>query len=270
MATLYLWSLQKKDDRFSFPRCSLGKNRWQWVVFKGLLCDEEPIASGIAVSAGAAEKEAEKAVGPVRATGGWAAQAYRRKRLAIERSQKFSNGQGASPVEYVYRCYRYYSDYDGEGHDVIEKHRIVKRTKKRIFVDKDEFQPGVELNGDWRDYVQSTLVLDRHEFEAHGMATWRSRGWWNDGRFYSDPAIYVAERALAVRPESFVVLGVPADASSAQSPPPTGDWRRRRTRMSAGMREDFKRVHRAFEEAMAIVGSKDPAIQARWHEEREV
>jgi hypothetical protein len=256
-ANSYLWSLRESDDRPNFSRCSIGKKRWQWVVFKGLLCDEEPPASGIADSADAAKKEAEEAVGAVRATGGWAARGYRRKQLAVERSRKISAGQSTSPIEYAYRCHRYCSDYDGKAHDVIEKHRIVKRTKKRIFVDKDEFRPGAQLNGDWRDYVRSNFVLDRHDFETHGVANRRSRGWWDHERYYSDPAIYFAERALAARPECFVVLDVPADATEAEI---AAAYRRLASKTHpdvGGNAEEFKRIHRAFEQAMAIIANGD-------------
>ena len=107
--------------------------------------------------------------------------------------------------------------------------------------------------------MQPTFVLDRHEFETLGVASRRSRGWWDHKKYYSDPAIYFAERRVAVRPECFVVLDVPADATEAEI---AAAYRKLASKTHpdvGGDAEDFKRVHRAFEEAMAIVVNGETA-----------
>lgn len=249
----YLLALERNDKRPIYSRCSIGKNRWQWVVMQDL-CDE-PIAVGIAESPEAARQEAEQRCGSLRDTGNWAAEAYRKKQLAIHRSQKTSTQAGAASVEFVYRCYHYESDYDGADHDCVEKHRIVKRTKKRIFVEDDEYSEATQPSGNWRDYIQKTFVLDRHEYETTGKAKRRSRGWWDTQTYYSSPDIYFADCARSSRPECFVVLDLPADATGDQI---ATAYRRLATTTHpdvGGNAEEFKKVHRAFEEAMAIVAN---------------
>lgn len=252
-ARRYLWALEEQDQRPLFSRCSLGNNRWQWVVTKSY-CDDEPMASGIATSAEAALQEAQAIVGSVRQNNNGAAKYFRRKELAKKRSKHATKDRGASAVEFAYKCYRYLSDYDGKAHDVIDKHRIVKRTKKRVYVEKEEYREGAQLNGDWRDYVQPTFILDRREFEDNGKAKRSSQGWWDHKTYYVDPEIYFAERALGSRPECFEVLDVPADATAdviatayrhlaAQTHPDVG-----------GTAEEFKRIHSAYEQALGLVG----------------
>lgn len=248
----YLSSLREQDRRPSFSRCSIGKNRWQWVVYRDL-CDEEPLAAGIAESADAARNDAEQRIGSVRDTENWAAKAYRTKCLALERSRKTASSRNTSSIEFVYRCYMDYSDYDGRSYDVIEKHRIVKRTKKRIFVDREEFRDGEKLNGDWHDFVRHTFALDRHELETCGMARRRSKGWWDHQTYYADPAIYFAHKPSPPRPECFVVLDVPAGATGVEV---AAAYRRLASKTHpdvGGDAEEFKRICQAYEQAMAIV-----------------
>lgn len=77
----------------------------------------------------------------------------------------------AAPLECVYECHFYCSEYDGSEHDSIMLYRIVKKTKKRIYVEAEPYCEEVRPPcGDWQDYVVKTFVLDRAEFEAEGQA----------------------------------------------------------------------------------------------------
>src|SRR5271157_427944 len=99
---------------------------------------------------------------------------------------------------------------------VVEKHRVVKKTKKRIFLEEDAFDERRPASGDWRDYHRSAFVLDRREFGSHGQARRSSRGCWYHCTYYADPEIYYAERRLTNPPDHFKALDLPADASTAE------------------------------------------------------
>jgi len=251
-ASQYLSHQRMNDDRPQFSRCKVSKDRWLWAVYRdgGWYGDEKPLARGIAKSAEAAYEAAVEAVGAVRQAGNWLANALREKEAAVSRSQRTTKRVDAAPMEFVYECHRYYSDYDFREYDSITKHRIVKRTKKRIYVDREPWREDVEHHGDWRDYLQSTFILDRQEFEKNGKAT-RSGRWY--GTYYADPAIYHAERkATRFRPEHLAILNLPADASEDDV---HSAFRRLALKThpdKGGDAEAFKRVRQAYEEALAL------------------
>ena len=99
---------------------------------------------------------------------------------------------------------------------MIERHRIVKKTKKRLYVEDDEYDHHRPPSGEWWDYDRPTLVLDRREFETAGKAHRSSKRWWDHCTYYADPSTYHAERRQTARPACFKALDLPADASIAQ------------------------------------------------------
>lgn len=203
----YLQHQRSNDERPVFSRCSVDKGKWFWVAVQGL--DDAPLARGFAASADAAFEDAVAAVGPVQQGGNWHAEYVRTKEAAINRRDKVSSTSEASSLEFVYECHPHHSDYGEE--DFVTKYRIVKRTKKRIYIDREPYRNDPQKSREWYNYDQSTFVLNREEFETTGKAS-RSRQWWNT--YYSDPAIYFAERrSRQHRPECFVKLGLPAGAS---------------------------------------------------------
>lgn len=239
---------RNQDNRPHFSRCSFGKHKWQWVVgyFDNIL------ASGIAESPEAAHRAAELEIGSVCQVTNSMAEAFRTKQHAIERSKKTTDCDSTSRIEFIYECHRYYSDYDNDAHDSITRHRIVKRTQARLYVDRDPYHEHPRQSGDWTDYVQRTFVLDRKEFESTGRARRRSRGWWDNNTYYASPDIYFAEYRHSSRPECFVTLGVPPDADEA-------DIKRAFKRLAltahpdaGGTNEGFRELHLAYEQAMLL------------------
>lgn len=247
-----LWDKRDRDDHPRFSRCKVGKDKWLWVVYKSqtLFYEDEPIANGYASSPELAHDQAVQHVGTVAHSSNMMAEHWRRKQAAIKRSKRRATTSGTTAVECAYECHTYYSDYDNERHESITAHRIVKRTKKRIYVESEEYHEGRTTSGDWRDFVVKTIILDRSEFEATGKA--RGGGRWYD-TFYADPAIFHAERrSTAHRPACFEGLGVPAGATAAEIQFAYRRLARTTHPDVGGDAEAFKQVHNWYEEAMML------------------
>jgi hypothetical protein len=185
----------------------------------------------------------------------WAKDAryYWQKQRAEARRRSTAARDDARPLEFAYHCYRYYPEYDSREYDVIDRHRIVKKTRRRIYVEVDRYEPDRPLSGEWRDYHRPTFVLDRRAFESDGKAERRPRGWWDHSTYYADPAVYHAEQRLTDRSACFEALGLPADAS-------VDDVKAAYRRLSwethpdaGGSDSDFVRLRSRYEEALRIV-----------------
>lgn len=160
----------------------------------------------------------------------------------------------AAPLECVYECHFYCSEYDGSEHDSITLYRIVKKTKKRIYVEAEPYCEEVRPPcGDWQDYVVKTFVLDRAEFEAEGKARRRKKPY---ETYYAGPAIYYAERrSKAHRPECFVCLGVPAGATVDEIRSAYRRLAREAHPDAGGSAEAFKGIQKWYEEANWLVNA---------------
>lgn len=252
-----LWKRREAEKRPRFSRCKVGSNKWLWVAYAADGFWENPtiLARGYASSASAAQEDAVAKVGQVENWGNGLANELRRKEAAIKRSQRKGSTSEAALMEFAYECHEYCSDYEVESSESITKHRIVKRTKDRIYVACEAFDKTRQRSKDWRAFAGATFILDRKEFEENGKAERRRRGWWNHNTYYSDPALYRAERRSTIyRPECFIELGVPSGATVAevqlayrklacQTHPDTG-----------GDAEAFKRIQGSYEEAMQLLG----------------
>lgn len=246
------WEAAPKQPMFS--RTSVGKNRWFWVVKNDYL--EDPVASGVSCSPELARAEVEARFGRVKQVAATTANHHWRKQRAVARQQSASARDEAQPLVFAYRCYRDWSDYDGSEYEVIEPHRVVKKSKQRIYVEQDRYEPDRPRSGEWWDYDRPTFVLDRREFESNGKAERRSRGWWEHSTYYADPSIFRAERNRADRPACFEVLGLPAAASVAEV---KSAYRRlsRTTHPDAGGTDsDFVRLVSQYEEALRIAAGR--------------
>ena len=250
----YLSWLRDQDTRSLYSRCTIGKNRWFWIVIEDL-CGE-PIAQGISRSSDDALAEAEQRCGSLRQVHATSAKAHWEKQRAMIRQQTTANGNDASPMQFVYRCYWDYSEYDSSQYEVIERHCIVKKTKKRIFVEDKAFDEHRAASGDWMDYAQSTFVLDRREFESTGKAK-RSGRWRVHRTYYADPALFHAERGRSARPACLEVLDLPTDATIAQV---KAAYRRLSRAMhpdAGGTDHDFVRMRENYEDALKLAAGRE-------------
>jgi hypothetical protein len=184
------------NQRPTFSRCSISKDRWYWVV--GWDYDYElngyskPSAEGITISSEAALKLANEACGPVRLARSQIARGYHKQTIAERRMERTTKSTETSINEFAYLC-------DG----FIEAHRIVKKTAEFIYVEHDPARH--HPTNTWRDYSPRTFRLDRQQFEKHGEAVRLGNRYQT---YYSDPDVFKEERKVSSVPLCFIQLGM--------------------------------------------------------------
>jgi hypothetical protein len=237
-----------------FSRSSIGRNRLFWVVVEDWGSD--PIVHRIARSPEEALAEAERQCGPVIQRNATLAKGCWTKQRAINRQRSVANSDDALSLQFAYRCYWYYSEYDGSQREVFEPHRIVKKTKSRLYVEADEYDDRGPSSGEWWDYDHSTCVVDRRKFETSGKADRSSKGWWDICTYYADPSIFHAERGKSTRPAYFEELDLPVDATIAQIKSVFRRLSRSTYPNAGGTDYDFVRLRKSYEEALKIAASR--------------
>src|SRR5579875_1617247 len=134
-----------------WSRCSLGRNRWYWVVWRCFVdvCNETgPIASGFAPSAEECETAAlavEPSAAKVQAS--WANSHHRKTCIQRRVRKPASDSKQTVQQEYLYTDHDKGDWWDGTGDWLYSQaHRIVKVTKQSVFVEKEYWrsQIGVE------------------------------------------------------------------------------------------------------------------------------
>jgi hypothetical protein len=73
--------------------------------------------------------------------------------------------QNGETLEFVYIPE---TTWESDGKQKAQKHRIVKKTAKRVYVECDPY------DGTLPDQKRRTFILNRHELEARGKAEWGS------------------------------------------------------------------------------------------------
>lgn len=228
------------SDKPLWSRCSLGRNRWYWIVwhcFEDVCNDTGPIASGYAGSVDECETAAlaiEPSAANVQA--GWASNHHRKTCIQRRMQKPASASKQATSQEYLYTDHDKGDWWDGTGDWLYScPHRIIKMTKHSVFVEKEH----------WRSQIGvETYRLDRRELDENGEA-WSHRA---RDRFFTKP---IEERRQEYRPQYLVDLDLPAGATKAQI---KSQFRRLAMKHHPdrfGDAEEFKRVKRAYDEAMA-------------------
>ena len=240
------------EERPCFSRCSVGKNKWFWVVWQNsaVLYKGDADASGYATSASVAEEQARVAIqaryGQVmpRQMEAFRATLERRHEAIKRRASKKSSQTDAKQVEYLY------TDYDGVYSDGSAAHRIIKKTAKRVYVarypvnscnEDDEWEEGGQVFHD----IQ-TVVLDRHQLETEGYAT--SSGHWN--LYYTTPW---EERHKSATLACLEVLGLERGANPAAIDGAYRCLAMKHHPDHGGDVAEFKRLQEAYEAAISSV-----------------
>ena len=204
-----------------YARCSLGPNRWFWVVWADW--DQyhaswepnppAPVGSGCEPTADLAVAAALACAPTACAYPAHDAAYYYRVQLCRQRMEKRSAATSGMAVEFLYRSW--WSEMDDAPSWL--KHRIIKRTKSRVYVDKQfEFtdpivsprRRGNRAEGEerWYDYDCPTFVLDRIVLERDGSA------WSNSARdrFHLKPENRSSSSNV---PTCLVALGLTSNAT---------------------------------------------------------
>ena len=229
-------------------RCSLGRHRWYWVVWRsfGDVCDGvDPIATGYAPSPDECEAAA-LAVEPTATNvhAGWAS-GHHRKLCAQRRMQKpASDSKETVQPEYLYTDHDAGWDY-GPTEWYSRPHRIIKTTKRSVFVEQGKWRP----EGTWHEYDVKSYRLDRHELDEAGEAwSYQARE-----RFYTKP---FEERRQQYRPQYLVDLDMPEGATQEQIKTQFRRLAKVHHPDCGGNAEDFIRIRAAYEQATSAFGQK--------------
>jgi hypothetical protein len=226
-----------------WSRCSLGGNRWYWVVYRSwedVFDQADPAATGYAAS----PDECEAAALTVAPTAilyqtNYAAGHHRKSCIQRRMQKPASDSKQAVQQEYLYTDHDKGDWWDGLGDWLYSRpHRVIKVTKRSVFVEKERWRP----EGTWREYDVESYRLDRHELEATGEVWSRQAR----ERFYTKP---IEERRQLPRPQYLADLDLPQGATKAQIDSQFRRLARVHHPDCGGNAEDFKRIRAAYEQA---------------------
>lgn len=238
--------------RYDLPRfstCSLGKNRWFWIAWAEGSRNGQGIFDvgdfdfvthqGYAKSKDEAIAEAKAAVGDeatmFRAR---TAQSYHKEVIVKSKRKANTDTTEAAPAEYVYTTW--WSDF---GHSrIIRKHRIAKKTKKRIYV--------LEREGE-----EKTFVLDRHKMETEGSDY--NHGQWEV--FYSEEGLNEILANEGRPPLCFEALGLESDATEADVKKAYKAKAKELHPDAGGNEADFIRLKKSYDQALHLAKSRAAA-----------
>jgi hypothetical protein len=207
----------------AFSRCSVGIGRWFWVAWdtwSDARAGEPARACGYEANAHAAETKAIESVGPrARALPAKWASGYKRRGGAGAptgrreeggrggpggaRLGRRANGRGGpARLEFLY-CASEGDRRDSPGSVVVARHRIVKQTARKIYVDRepfreDQWEPRCEGGGEssGQDHGTRTLIIDRALLKREGR--YRPRGSHHAMVFYATEEDGISDVAAAL------------------------------------------------------------------------
>jgi hypothetical protein len=230
------------NDKPLWSRCSLGRSRWYWVVYRSysdLFDQADPIATGYSDSPEGCEAGA-LAIEPTATCYRTHLAAGHHRKLCIEKRKRkpSSNSKKTVQQEYVYTDHDAGWDYGAsEWHS--QSHRIIKVTRNSVFVDKERWYSS-------GGHDVECYRLDRAELMATGEVWSRQAR----ERFYTTP---IEQRRQQFRPQYLVDLDLPHDANEAQIKSQFRRLARVHHPDCGGDAEEFKRIKAAYEQATSAV-----------------
>jgi hypothetical protein len=258
----------------AYACCSIGIGRWYWAVWANeadARAAAKPLASGYEKTGEAAERQAAEAAGPQskRLPTKWASR-YKRGGAALTEEpgnkprsrlsrRAVTPAKANVPARPTFLYVAFESDEAGSrGEVVIVRHRIVRKTAKKIFVDREPFCEGERDGGEGADTEAPrtrTLAVDREMLRREGRVAHRG------AYFYAseDDGIRDVHAGLTARHAWCATLGVrfPCTAASIKSA-----YRRLALKKhpdAGGDSGEFLAVEQAYREALAYFASPDEA-----------
>jgi DnaJ domain len=193
---------ETRQDRMYYARCSCSTRKWFWIakLEEELFTGGDPFAFGCAPTSEEAEQQALEACKGKAPDSkciklqNYFASSFKRCLVAKEKSMIESASSTAVPQEFLF-----VDRYGDSGPDYSSPYLILKKTKKRVYVLREQSS---HRCGDWRDYAcQRTVVLDRSKLERDGEAYCRPMR----EVFYTRP---MEERRRKYVPECGTLLGL--------------------------------------------------------------
>jgi len=168
--------------------------------------------------------------------------AHYHRRLACERrAARPSTDTATTALEFVYRKVR----CEEYGIPTWIPHRIVKRTARYVYIDRETYRATDRQTGTWYDHDIQTIRLDRDELERAGAVSPRSR--W--ATYYLEPSVTGREA-----PQSLTLLGLATPCDERDVRRAYRHKARQAHPDQGGSAEAFKQIQRAYEDALRFVG----------------
>jgi hypothetical protein len=266
------------NENAAYACCSIGIGRWYWVTWasdtdaKALA---PPLASGYEKTAAAAEKKAAESAGPQskRLPAKWAS-AYKRRgghasgaeeveRRAKPRSRLSrvagipARPSSSARLTFLYAAFES-EQADARGEVVVVKHRIIRQSARKIYIDRAPFREEERQNREEGSPTPDatkprTLAIDRETLRREGRFPYRGTS------FYAseENGIRDVHAGLTSRHAWCATLGVrfPCSVESIKTA-----YRRlaRETHPDAGGDPvEFRALEQAYREALAYFSSPD-------------
>jgi hypothetical protein len=265
-----------QDDEAAYACCSVGIGRWCWLVWASESDAREgakPLATGYEKTAAAAEMKAVEAAGErsKRLPSKWAS-AYKRGGAALARDggnrekpksrlsrRPPAKAAGATRPTFLYAASE--SEQPGSrGEVVVVKHRIVRQTAGKIYIDREPFREeegrGEEVGGEEAPKPRS-LGLDREVLRRQGRVSHRGTN------FYAseERGIQGVHADLTSRHAWCAMLDVGFPCSTESIKAAYRRLAREKHPDAGGNPAEFQAVERAYREALAHFSS--PADAAK-------
>jgi len=269
------WKEREEKDRRDdatphYAVCKLGPHRFCWAAWPaGVSMIDPAVAHGYADDEPAATAAAIQAAGPGEYPAAPHPKGFARwpheQHLLTERAAKRANGHDSAVLELLWTAHWSTSDDWLEPPSLsVQAWRVVKRTARRIYVDRERYDPLRRPSGTIWDYDVRTHVLDRAHLEREGWAE-RAGRWWEARRYFvrrEDAVAAAGDRSARPRlgasaeapvPECLRVLGLTPPCSRQQ----VERAYRRRARAAhpdaGGEHAAFLALRRAYEAALRLV-----------------
>jgi hypothetical protein len=166
----------EKEKRRFVAITSLSKNRWYWIVWPSLdeiRASDEPL---LHVGEGVEKTKSEAVERALEMAGNgaeWIAAKYARIHHSNKTNGKRRRASHRTPEDSItlkMDDFLYRDVYDVQSRQWVPvPHRVVRRTRKYIFIEQQPYSPG-EVTGSWFDQGAPTFRLDRQMLDREGYA----------------------------------------------------------------------------------------------------
>ncbi len=265
-----------EEEDAAYACCSFGIGRWYWAVWANeaeAMAGARPLASGYEKSGDAAQNKAVEVAGPQskRLPTKWASR-YKRggagrpeelgkqdkpKSRLSRRAVAPARGDVLARPTFLYLASES-EEAGARGEVVIVRHRIVRRTAKKIFVDREPYRDEKENDGEGdapppANPKPRTLAVERETLRREGKVPHRG------AYFYAseDEGVRDVHATLTARHDWCAALGVKFPCSAESIKTAYRRLSRENHPDAGGNPADFRAVEQAYREALDYFSTTD-------------